>query len=35
VGAAEMGRQGKKYAEILAYYYPGTRLERAGSAAPR
>jgi stage II sporulation protein D len=35
VGAAEMGRQGKSYAEILAYYYPGTRLGRADTATPR
>jgi SpoIID/LytB domain protein len=25
-GAEGQARQGKKYAEILKYYYPGTRI---------
>jgi stage II sporulation protein D len=32
VGAEEMGEEGKSYREILAYYYPGTRLGKSAQA---
>jgi stage II sporulation protein D (peptidoglycan lytic transglycosylase) len=34
-GAAAMGEQGFRYKEILAYYYPNTRIARRDSAALR
>jgi stage II sporulation protein D len=32
VGAEEMGQEGKSYREILAYYYPGTKLGKSAQA---
>ena len=29
IGAEVMGEEGKSYREILAYYYPGTKLSTA------
>lgn len=33
-GADEMGREGKSYREILAFYYPGTSVGLTGSGIP-
>jgi stage II sporulation protein D len=33
-GASELARQGRSYRQILAHYYPGTNLRRAGASGP-